>query len=60
MDRTAFSVRSLSDEHDDKAYWKSKTPIERLEALEFMRPIIYGYDPATIRLQRVFEVAELE
>lgn len=60
MDRSAFSVRSLSDEPDDKAYWKSKTPLERLEALELMRQIIYGYDPATTRLQRVFEVAELE
>ncbi len=57
MDRTAFSVRSLSDEHDHKAYWKSKTPLERPEAGELMRPIIYGYDPATIRLQRVLRLA---
>ncbi len=60
MDRSAFSVRSLSDEPDEKAYWRSRTPLERLEALELMRQIIYGYDPATTRLQRVLEVVELE
>lgn len=58
VDRTAFRVDSLYDESDEKAYWKSKSPIERLEALELMRQAIYGYDPATVRLQRVFEVAE--
>ena len=31
-----------------------------MQALELMRQIIYGYDPATARLQRVFEVVELE
>ena len=44
----------------DKAYWREKSPRERMEALELLRQIIYGYDPATTRLQRVFEVAELE
>jgi hypothetical protein len=59
VDRTAFRVDSLSDESDEKAYWKSKSPLERLAALELMRQVIYGYDPATARLQRVFEVAKL-
>jgi hypothetical protein len=36
-------------------YWHSRTPQERLWALEFMRQEAYGYDPATIRIQRVFE-----
>ena len=31
----------------------------RLEALELMRQINYGYDPITDRLQRVLEVDEL-
>ena len=30
-----------------------------MAALELMRQINYGYDPATERLQRVLEVAEL-
>ncbi len=59
MDRTAFSVASLSDPSDEKEFWLSKTPAERLQALEFLRQIVYGYDPATTRLQRVLEIAEL-
>ena len=59
VDRSAFRVDSLFDESDERAYWRSKTPQERLEALEQMRQIIYGYDPDTARLQRVLEVAEL-
>jgi hypothetical protein len=60
LDRRAFRVDSLSGESDEKAYWKAKTPLERLENLEFMRQIDYGYDPAAARLQRVLEVVELE
>ena len=59
MDKTVLSVVSLTDEPDDRAYWLSKTPEERLEALELMRQIHYGYDPSTARLQRVLTIAQL-
>ena len=59
MDKTAFSVTTLFEKSGDKEYWLSKTPQERLEALELMRQINYGYDPTTARLQRVLEIAEL-
>ena len=59
IDKTVFSVVSLYDESDEKAWWFSRTPAERLLALEHMRQSVYGYDPASTRLQRVFEVAEL-
>ena len=59
MNKTELSVASLFDEPDDKTYWRSKTPHERLDAVEEMRQIIYGYDPSTSRLQRLLEVAEL-
>ena len=58
IDKTAFDVVSLDDDSDEKAYWQSKTPAERLAALEFMRQVMYGYDPATARLQRVLTTAE--
>ena len=58
VDRSAFVVTSLY-ESDEKEYWLSKTPEERLQALELMRQIVYGYDPATARLQRVLEITEL-
>ena len=59
IDKGALSVISLSEESDDKEYWHAKTPQERLEAVELMRQINYGYDPTTTRLQRVLEVAQL-
>ena len=60
MDKATFSVLSSFEEADeaDKTYWHSKTPQERLEALELMRQINYGYNPTTERLQRVLEVDE--
>ena len=59
LDRTRFEVGSL-DAADEREYWRTKSPQERMDALELMRQIIYGYDPATTRLQRVLEVVELE
>ena len=58
VDRKALSVGSVLEPSDEKAYWLSKTPGERLQAAELMRQIIYGYDPSTTRLQRVLEVAQ--
>jgi hypothetical protein len=58
LDRAHFSVGKLS-ESDEKAYWLSKSPAERLEAVELMRQMIYGYDPARTRLQRVLTIASL-
>jgi hypothetical protein len=60
LDRSSFSVVSLHDPSDEMHYWLSRTPEERLQAVELMRQIIYGYDPATTRLQRFFEVATRE
>jgi hypothetical protein len=60
LDRTAFSISSLEEPSDENAYWLSKTPLERLEALEIMRQIVYGYDPSTTRLQRILEVVDRE
>jgi hypothetical protein len=58
IDRKALSVASLLEPSDEKAYWLSKSPYERLEAAEIMRQIVYGYDPSTTRLQRVLEIAQ--
>jgi len=59
IDKKAFSISSLSDESDEKAYWFSKTPQERLIAMELLRQINYGYDPTTTRLQRILEIVDL-
>jgi hypothetical protein len=59
MDKSAFSVISLHEADADlKAYWKAQTPRARLEALELMRQVAYGYNPLTARLERVLEVVK--
>lgn len=60
VDRKVFSVVLMSEIEKDLTYWLSKTPEERIEAVEFLRQLIFGYDPATERLQRVFETAEFK
>ena len=57
VDRSAFLVSSLAEaEQADLAYWRQRTPDERLEALELSRQIAYGYDPTARGLSRLFEV----
>lgn len=60
MDKTCFSVGSFDEESDEKAFWLSKTPQERIQALEYMRQMLYGYNPITDRLQRILTVVEPE
>jgi hypothetical protein len=58
LDRKHFSVAGLSDS-DEKQFWLSKTPAERLAAVEVMRQSMYGYDPVSTRLQRVLTITSL-
>jgi hypothetical protein len=60
LDRSRLETVKLTDKPNDRQYWLSKTPNERFEALEILRQIAYGYDPATERLQRIFEVVKLD
>ena len=58
VDRSIVTVGRAFGESDEKAFWLSKTPTERLEAIQYLREIAYGHDAATGRLQRVLEIAE--
>jgi len=60
FDKNSFSVITLHDDDTDAEYWRLKTPEERLLAVEFLRQLIFNYDPTTERLQRVFETAEFK
>jgi hypothetical protein len=60
VDRSVYEIGFLEDDTNEREYWRTRTPAERMEALELTRQIVYGYDPATTRLQRVLEIAELE
>jgi hypothetical protein len=57
INRKAFSVASLTDQTDEKAYWLSRTPEERLRQVEILRRINYGHR-ASARLQRVLEITQ--
>ncbi len=57
VDRSAFSVSTSFDNSDEKEYWLSRTPQERLQHMELLRRINYG-SRTTERLQRVLEIAE--
>ncbi len=60
IDKTAFSIADLQDADDEKDYWLARSPHERLRAMEQIRQILYGYNPATTRLQRVLSIIERE
>ena len=57
VDRKAFKVFASFEAAaaEDKAYWLSRTPYERLRHLEYLRRMNYG-PSATARLQRVLEI----
>ena len=57
VDRSRMWVGKLSDPDPAIAYWHSKTPVERLEAAELIRQVLYGYDSTTARLQRPLAVS---
>jgi hypothetical protein len=59
MDKKALKITSIYD-NDDHNYWGEKSYLERIEALERLRQIIFGYDPSTERLQRTFAVTQLK
>jgi hypothetical protein len=61
FDNLVFDAAPLSEAEDpDKAYWLSKTPKERLQALELMRRLEYG-DDATARIDKTkFDVVQFK
>jgi len=59
LDRTVSSVATFADaEQEDRIFWHSRTPEERLMYVEWLRQRNWGYDPTTTRLQRVLAVVE--
>jgi hypothetical protein len=55
------TLRKANDDLRDVSYWLSKTPGERLAALEALRqPVIEALPVAQQRLQRVYRVTTLK
>ena len=59
MNKKIFKVTSLG-KGEDYRFWRKKTPLQRIAALEELRKTVFGYDPSTERLQRVFRVTQLK
>ncbi len=59
INRNFFDVVDLH-KADDKSYWLRRSAVERMEAIEFMRKVMFGHDRVTARLQRVLEITELK
>jgi hypothetical protein len=51
LNKKIVNVTSLDEIEEEKKYWISKSPLERIEAIEINRRMIYGQDRATSRLQ---------
>jgi hypothetical protein len=55
IDKTALSVLEEADAPSRRAYWQSKTPRQRLAALELMRQMHYDYDPGIAEKEPVMD-----
>jgi len=60
VERSVLVVSGHEDDSDERDCRRSKSPGERLAALDLMRQVIYGYDPSTTKPQRAFLVVESE
>ena len=60
VDKTAFSVTTLSEADDELGYWLTKTPQERLAAVEAMGQTLYGSSSTSPGPGRFFEIAQRE
>jgi hypothetical protein len=59
VDRSQLRVMSHSEaEQEDREYWLSRSPQERLRQVEFLRELNYGSEVLDQRLQRVLAVSE--
>lgn len=56
IDKTIVKKYKLGEEPNDLKYWLTKTAVERLEALEYLRQQLY--DSSTQRLQRVYSIVK--
>jgi hypothetical protein len=59
INRNIFEVVDLR-EADDTSDWLTRSYAERIEAIEFMRKVMFGHDRVSARLQRVLEITELK
>ena len=57
LNRSVVTSSNFGDSSDDE-YWLSKSPLERIAAIQINRRAAYGDYRASARLQRVLEIAQ--
>ncbi|UPT68470.1 MAG: hypothetical protein M0D57_07510 [Sphingobacteriales bacterium JAD_PAG50586_3] len=60
INKTAVKAYKLGEEPSDKEYWLTRTPEERIAAVEFLRTQYYGEAAMKAGLQRVFRIRKLK
>ena len=60
VNRSKIEVLPLHAPPDDIAYWRPRSPRERLLYIEFLRQINYGEAAVSGRLKRVLEITQRE
>lgn len=61
MERTIKKLTFQEAEKEDIEYWKSKTPEEKLDALQHLREIYYKFkNESRKRFQRVYHIIKQE
>lgn len=59
LDRTIITIGTLEqDPLEETWFWLSKSPAERLAAVELLRMRLTGYDNTAPRLQKTVTVSE--
>ncbi len=59
LNKKVISVTTLDDNEEEKEFWLLRGALERIEAIELNRRMVYGKDRTTSRLQRLLETSEL-
>jgi hypothetical protein len=60
IDRSKVTLTSFDEaDADDIDYWMSKTPTERVEAIEYLRRWAYGDAAVDAGVQRILELGQL-
>ena len=58
LDKTVLAVVPIDEVEEERAYWHSQAPHERLQAIELLRELNYGKRAVSARLQRLLEVTQ--
>ena len=59
LNKNVISVTTLNDIDEEKKFWLSKGALERIDAVELNRRMVYGEDRITSRFQRFLETSKL-